>query len=273
MFRDGELRDGESRSRALVRSAHVVVALALLTALSTAVAARAWAGCAVPEPELWSPSDDGAAPLNSRVTVTLGGQAGLVRSVELRASAGGPSISVRRRAIAGPVGQEVLELTPEAPLAPDTTYELVARRPEGWHPSQWIFGAFTTGQNRDDVAPELLVHGARWRDQGPGAEPSLELNIELRDGERASGAALYALWLPDASGSFHASAAPDLYLPGRGDVLQLSSADACSGLALPLPSTPGRRELGLAALDAAGNRSAIQRVVVDVPAVAPARGR
>jgi hypothetical protein len=275
MFHDGELRGGEGRCRVLSWGARAVFAVALLAALSAAVAGQARAGCAVPEPALWLPSDEGAAPRNSRVTLTLGGQAGLVRSVELRVSGGGPPLAIRRRALAGPVGQQVLELTPEAPLQPDTTYELVARRPEGWHPSQWIFGAFTTGQNLDDVAPVLRVLAARWRRaDGPGGRvASLQVQVALRDGERALGTALYAVWLPNDSGSFDASAAPDVYVPGRGDVLELSPADTCPGLAVPLPSRLGRWELGLAALDPAGNRSAVQRVVVDIATAAAQVGR
>lgn len=282
MSPDGELEVREGRSTARPRRPVIAAALAvvLLAPLVSALASPAWAGCAVPEPALWSPLDEGA-PLNSRVTVSLGGMAGLVRAVELRAVGGGAAIAVRPRELAGPTGHAVLELTPEAPLEPGATYELVARRPQGWHPSQWIFGAFTTSRVRDDVAPELRVLGGRFlRGRGDGrgrgrVREWVELEVALRDGERAGGRALYAVWFPGASGALDTSGPPDAHVPGpdlpeRGGVLRLSSPDEeCPELALPLPSAPGQLEIGLAALDAAGNRSAPQRISLDVPPLAP----
>src|SRR5688572_12572600 len=122
------------------------------------------AGCAVPEPALWSPAGAARAPLDARITVSLGGFSGLLRDVELRPSGGQP-VAVQRRELPGPVGHTLIELVPDAPLLADTGYELVARRPASWHPNQWVFGAFTTGNEADAVAPALRVGAARYLEQ------------------------------------------------------------------------------------------------------------
>ena len=260
-----------ARHRHRAPRALVIGALALFVAIW---GARAWAGCAEPEPELWLPVGERAAPLNSRITVSLGAVAGLVREVELQVAGSAQRVAAQARPLPGPRGHGVIELVPDAPLAPDTTYTLVARRPAGWHPSRWVFGVFGTSRVRDDVAPELRVLGARFRPRTAAGSVGgwVELKVELRDGERTAGAALYAVWLPH-DGALDTSAPPDVYLPGRGDTLSLSlsSPDVCPGRFVPLPSTPGRLTLGVAAFDVAGNRSALQQVEVDVPSL-PAGG-
>jgi hypothetical protein len=277
MFPDGLLGifHGRSRVRSCRRNVISALAFALLAPLGAAFAGRAWGGCAVPEPELWLPVGEGAAPPNSRVTFSLGGMMGLVRGVELRVLGGSQPIAVERRELPGPMGQQVFELRPHAPLAPDTDYELVARRPKGWHPSQWIFGVFRTSPRRDDVAPVLGVVGARFLRGAPEgtAKEWVELDVVLRDGDRTGGAALYAVWFPGESGSLDSSAPPDVYLPGQGDTLRISSPEVCPGSFVPLPSTPGRLEIGVAAFDAAGNRSPVQRVALEVPPLPPRGGR
>lgn len=260
-----------SRVCSCCRNAVSALALAPLVAV---FAGRAWGGCAIPEPELWLPVGELAAPLNSRITFSLGGMMGLVRGVELRALGGSQPIAVERRELPGPRGQQVFELRPRAPLAPDTEYELVARRPEGWHPNQWIFGAFRTSLQRDDSAPTLQVVGARFLRAAPEglAKEWVVLDLVLRDGDRTGGAALYAVWFPNDSGLIDPNAPPVVYLPGQGDTLRISSPEVCPGSFVPLPSTPGRLEIGVAAFDAAGNRSLVQRVAVEVPPLPPRGG-
>jgi hypothetical protein len=218
------------------------------------------AGCGVPEPALWSPAAAAKAPLDARITVSLGGFSGLLRDVELRPS-GGQAIAVRRRELPGPVGHTLIELVPDAPLQADTVYELVARRPASWHPNQWVFGAFTTGTEPAAVAPTLQVVAARYLER---VEPELPPRrwIEL-DLSTLPSATLFAVWLPDARGQLPPDSAPSVYLPREGDTLRISSPELCGGRHVPLPAALGRAEIALVALDVAGRRSAPTQVAID----------
>lgn len=264
---------GAARARALARgraralhAARPLALGALLAALGDA--APAAAGCAVPEPALWSPASDAAAPLDARVVVSLGGYAGLVRAVELRA-VGGDVVAARQRELPGPLGQRLLELTPEAPLAAGTTYELVARRPASWHPNEWVFGAFTTGRGADASAPALRVLAARLAERATGAGRArrwIELDLATQAGADESRAALFAVWLPDARGRLDLDAPPSVLLPREGDTLRISSPEPCGGHVVPLPELRARAEIGVAALDAAHDQSPVQRVAIDFTA-------
>lgn len=238
-------------SRALVAA----IALAILSD-STPVEA----GCGVPEPALWSPAATERAPLDARITVSLGGFSGLLRDVELR-EIGGQPLAVKRRELPGPVGHTLIELVPDAPLRADTAYELVARRPASWHPNQWVFGAFTTGSEPAAVAPALRVLGARYLEQvDPGLPPRRWIELDV---STLPSATLFAVWLPDDRGRLPPDSAPSVYLPREGDTLRISSPELCAMRHVPLPSALGRAEIALAALDAAGRRSTPAKVAID----------
>lgn len=218
------------------------------------------AGCGVPEPALWSPAAAAKAPLDARITVSLGGFSGLLRDVELRPS-GGQAVAVRRRELPGPVGHTLIELVPDAPLQADTVYELVARRPASWHPNQWVFGAFTTGTEPAAVAPTLQVVAARYLERiEPELPPRRWIELEL---STLPSATLFAVWLPDARGQLPPDSAPSVYLPREGDTLRISSPELCGGRHVPLPAALGRAKIALAALDVAGGRSAPTQVAID----------
>ncbi|HTV22453.1 MAG TPA: hypothetical protein VMG12_27380 [Polyangiaceae bacterium] len=233
-----------------------------ITLAIVADAAPVEAGCGVPEPVLWSPSNQGAVPLDAHVVVSLGGFGGQLRGVELRAI-GGRALGVQRRELPGPVGHALLELVPDAPLSANTTYELVARRPEWWHPTQWVFGAFTTGGEPGATAPELRVLAARLLEQVEPEMPPLRwIELDVSSGP-SSAAALFAVWLPNDRGTLATAAPPSVYLPREGDTLRISSPELCGGFHVPLPATPGRAEIGVAAIDAAGHAGPIVRVAID----------
>jgi hypothetical protein len=182
-----------------VRSVAACLALALLLG-----SAPVEAGCGVPEPALWSPGGEGAAPLDARITISLGGFARLLRDVELRPRGGRP-VSVRRRELPGPVGQALIQLVPDAPLQAGTLYELVARRPASWHPNQWVFGAFTTGGQPAAAAPSLRVLAARYLQRGGSGLPARRC-IDLPrappppTGSRVRAPTLFAVWVPKQRG-------------------------------------------------------------------------
>jgi hypothetical protein len=231
------------------------VALAILSD-STPVEA----GCGVPEPALWSPAAAEKAPLDARITVSLGGFSGLLREVELR-PIGGQPVAAQRRELPGPVGHTLLELVPDAPLQADTGYELVARRPASWHPNQWVFGTFNTGTQPDAVAPALRVVAARYLEQvGPAIPPRRWIELDV---STLSSTTLFAVWLPNDRAELPPDGAPSVYLPREGDTLRISSPELCGGRHVPLPAALARAEIALAALDAAGRRSAPVKVAID----------
>jgi hypothetical protein len=223
------------------------------------------AGCGVPEPELWSPAGAGHAPLDARITLSLGGFAGLLRDVELRPRGGRP-ISVQRRELPGPVGHTLIQLVPDAPLQPGALYELVARRPASWHPNQWVFGAFTTGNQSAAAAPSLRVLAARYLEREGSGLPArrwIELDLSTATGSSEGDATLFAVWLPSDRAPIALDAAPSVYLPRDGDRLRISSPELCAGRHVPLPAALGRAEIAVAALDAAGHQSQPERVAID----------
>jgi hypothetical protein len=245
-----------------VRSVAACLALALLLG-----SAPAEAGCGVPEPALWSPGGEGAAPLDARITISLGGFARLLRDVELRPRGGLP-VSVRRRELPGPVGQALIQLGPDAPLQAGTLYELVARRPASWHPNQRVFGAFTTGGQPAAAAPSLRVLAARYLQRGGSGLPArrwieLDLSTPAATGSSESDATLFAVWLPNQRGELALDAAPSVYLPREGTTLRISSPELCAGRHVPLPAALGRAAIAVAALDAAGHQSPPVRVAID----------
>lgn len=236
---------------------------ALVPALALAILSDSTpveAGCGVPEPALWSPAATTRAPLDARITVSLGGFSGLLREVELR-PIGGQPLAVQRRELPGPVGHALLELVPDTPLQADTGYELVARRPASWHPNQWVFGTFTTGGGPDPALPALSVVAARYLEQvDPGLPPRRWIELDVSTLQSAT---LFAVWLPNDRGQLPPDGAPSVYLPREGDTLRISSPELCAGRHVPLPTARERAEIAVAALDAAGRRSALSRVAID----------
>lgn len=162
-----------------------------------------------------------------------------------------------------------MQLSFEQPLAPDTRYEVAARRPEGYHPSRWVFGSFTTGAAVDNLAPRFDVRSAHHYsapDNTGVARRWLELQIAVSDGGRSNGV-LFAVRLPDARGRANVDAPPDAHLPFTSDTLRIGALELCSSLHVTLPELRGPAEIALAALDVAGHRSAPIRVAIDFGAV------
>ncbi|HEY3593773.1 MAG TPA: hypothetical protein VGL13_07865 [Polyangiaceae bacterium] len=250
------------------------VAMALAFSMAWFPSELGRAGCAVPEPTLLLPVDGQQAPLNSRITLTLGGRQDVYRKLALR-PVGGRAISVLQSEVPGGPGTKLVQLAPDAPLAPNTRYEVVAFRPEGWHPRELIFGTFETGAQSDSSAPNIVTASARAFEyrEGPDAMRRwVELTVRTEDGDHAgttstpmrrSTAKMFAIWLPNAAGRTKTSGSPDLHLFQDGAVVRIGVPEPCGmgNASVRWPSTAA--ELGVAAVDESNHRSTVVRVRVD----------
>lgn len=242
-------------------------AVALLLGLGYVLATTtAHAGCSVPPLRLWAPLSSTLAPLNSRITLTMGGYSGIFAKVIVRPE-GGQALAVTERRWPGPRNHHyVLQLIPMQHLLPDTNYEVVALHAQNVHPNHYVFGGFRTGSQVDEQPPTLRVAQARpFERERAGGE--MQQWIDLRfapDAASPSPPALFGVWLPTQAGVLRLNAPPDVILPGAGNTLRLSSSGPCPASALPpLNSespTPFRAtptHLALVAFDEAFNRSAV----------------
>ncbi|HEU4410010.1 MAG TPA: hypothetical protein VFS43_32445 [Polyangiaceae bacterium] len=280
-------------------------------ALAALAGLALWAGGASPEavacpvvepkPSVLTPAREVEASLNERVRVLLppegryGGGPGALR---LRARPG-PGVEPREIAVrARPLGSawgyfSLVELTPLAPLAPSTRYEVaLVRSDPQQQPPLVVFGAFRTGGSADTTAPRIeSVAGVKvQRGDDPACTPDtpqvvLE-GLEARDPGRPKAQLLFGVWLADASGNIDPSRPPDDILgldepppppppspdapnaappPKVGPSLVIGRRRGCDDpSALALPAGPSIA-LGVAAIDEAGNASALRRVKVAVP--------
>lgn len=223
------------------------------------------AGCGALAPSLLFPIDGQEAPLNSKITISLGVQRDWVSRVVLRPRRGA-AVEVSNAPLPGPLGQVLVQLSPKQPLEPNTQYELAIIRPADDHPNALIFGTFVTGSTSDGKAPTIRLEGSHYfeeADRDGVVKSWLEIGVGTEDGDRQGTGKMFAIWFPDAKGRLVTTGPAALYVRQDASVVRVSSPDLCNGWNVPLPSKLGATEFGLAALDEANNRSAIVRVKVD----------
>jgi hypothetical protein len=258
-----------------------IAALAAASAATLGVPREREAGacsCVGPRLALLSPDRVDDAPLNARVRVEVpanrsaGGAPG---KVVLRAVGGG-EVAVTTRTFKPGGWVELAELTPKAPLAPSTQYELALLDPEQY-PSTVVFGTFRTGVSADTTAPRLerlgpaVVH--RNAQHGSGscqiAGPWVTFeNVGAVDPARAGAQLSFGVWVGDAAGRVDTSKPPvSLVSAGRG-AIAIGRTSLCDPHDFPLPKA-GPLVLGVAAIDEAGNASAARTVRVNLAGGVP----
>jgi hypothetical protein len=234
--------------------------------------------CGVGPPRLLTPARHVPAALNAKVRVAIATPwyTKPTDHVELRTVEGGAVVPVtERRMLLGSL--EIVELMPRAPLSKNTRYALALVRSDQ-KPSTWIFGSFRTGADVDRQAPVLSPLGTVKT--GGGFSGSFDMcgtydvyanvhSVVASDPGRSDARLLYGVWVADAAGRVDASKPPPGLLElEEGNWLAIGNADLCNMLKFPFP--PRRNVvLGIAAVDEAGNTSALRTVRVRFPRTPP----
>ena len=235
--------------------------------------------CGGPDTTLLGPERVDDAPLNTKVRVEIpssfsttpsGGGApgsGLLLRVHGRSAV----VPTSSRVIAPGGWASVVELTPSAPLEPSTAYEVAIVDPAAVPPSR-VFGTFRTGRAVDTTPPRIDALGPALAFRNTSAMGSMCMvpgpwvtidGIVADDPGRRDAQLVLAVWLGDASGAIDTKKAPTSLLRSHGGRLDIGQTSLCDPHAFPLPKGPVAW-LGIAALDEAGNTSAVRRVRVDL---------
>lgn len=252
----------------------LAAALACAVALVAQGEPASACSCVEPEPEMLSPASAGLAPRNARVRVALPGPgtgAG-AHQIVLRVR-GGAAVPVKRRESVVS-SRAYIELQPESPLAPDTRYE-VAVVVKDRRPSTLVFGTFETGTETDTTAPTGGTLGkpevyktSPWSGTSCSiGTPWVSIPVTARgsDPGHVGVRPLYAVWAADASGRLDTAGPATTFLQPSEGALTLGKTSYCDPDDFPLPRR-GRLTIGVALIDDAGNRGAVQRMVIDVSA-------
>jgi hypothetical protein len=259
--------DGATRARA------VVIALALAAALPAVHDAGA-CSCMAPRGAIVAPDRLDDAPLNTKVRLLVPKDKGAppVRAT-LRVHATGDEVPTKTRSTR--VGWVTLvELTPAAPLAPSTRYE-VAVVDDSIHPSVRVVGTFATGTAADTMAPRIDKLGAaearvpgRHRTSCSVSGPWIEIDdVAASDPGRPNAQLAWAVWRGNAAGVIDTSKPPETLVDATRGVLTIGRAHSCDWHDFALPA--GVVWLGVAAIDEAGNTSPVRKVRVDMAKASP----
>lgn len=229
--------------------------------------------CAPPRPEMLSPARLAKAPVNARVRLTLPNY--LKGSLVLRKHQGA-DVPHQRIDSAGRSMPHV-ELVPKQQLEPNTRYEVALVNPEE-HPSTFVFGTFVTGTDVDTVAPtdpkitRTVVNAQRWSAMTSCAVGTPWAQIVLNKSEdpgRTDVPVLYAVWAATGKAKIDLNGPPTAFVQEAEGKLKLGRTSYCDPDEFPLP-TNGTVSLAIAAVDPAGNRSAVQRTTLVMSAPAEA---
>jgi len=226
--------------------------------------------CAGPRAAFLSPKS-AAAPLNTHARVEV--PASLAgRTFVLRAHRG-PVVPTTAERLHG---RDVvtIDLTPTAPLARETRYE-VAAIDTRVYPSTLVIGTFVTGTSTDTTAP-LLPSLGRLRTHMASAggglcsarEPWITFEgTNASDPGRPDADLGYAVWRLEKNAAVDTRRPPDAFLASTGGAAVLGSTSVCD----PHPfDLSGRAvDLVVAAVDEAGNRSPARKVHVDLTKASP----
>lgn len=256
-------REHAPRREAPNRSLNLLAA-ALLAAVVTLARDAHACTCEGPEPTLLSPAWTNDVPSNTKVRVELLTDVGADTRVVLRTTSGA-TVETTTRAI-GDDPVNVIELTPVAPLAASTRYEVMVVDPRA-HPPKHVFATFATNAVplMDTTAPRIDTAGAirveKFSNTRPGGScsmpgPWVALDIGASDPGRPSAKLLYGVWLDDPTKP------PLRILDHAPDSLVVGQAWACRRQGFPFPSK-GPVTIAIAAIDEAGNASEPKKLRAD----------
>lgn len=254
--------------------ARSLAAVGLLFGTAVLVRDAGACSCAGPRTRLLAPTAADDVPLNARVR--LWGPAAAASSARYALRVHGQTAEVAVTTRTMPYGDvSILELVPNAPLAPGAQYE-VATIDDTAHPPVTVYGTFTTGADMDTTAPHVdepgtvsVKHGTHFGTCGtPGPWIAIE-GMRASDPGRAKAQLAIAFWVADANGKIDDTKPPTAIekieptrAPGATS-LTLGNASVCDPRSFPFPKRGGPFGLGLALVDEAGNKSATRRVRLD----------
>ena len=253
-----------------------LVALPVLTgALMTTERDVGACSCGGPDTTLLGPDRVDDAPINTRVRVeipTAGAGAGAgAGGVVLRVHGRAAPIAATTRVIAPGGWTSFVELTPSAPLEPSTQYEVLTVDATKVPPNR-VFGTFRTGRATDTTAPRIDAMGpaVAFKNANPMGSmcmvPGPWVTIEgviVEDAGRRDAQLVFAVWLGDANGAIDTKKPPTALATAHAGRIDLGQTSLCDPHAFPFPKT-GSAWLGIAAVDEAGNTSALRRLRVDL---------
>jgi hypothetical protein len=221
-------------------------------------------------PTVVVPGTRAVAPLNTHVWIYGYDEEQDPRHFELREAPGeksaGQTITTRARRADTGDGTFAVELVPERDLKAKTRFEVWAVGK-----SEHLVGTLRTGTTRDTTAPSWT--GATKvepiRPRGPTKHNGRRvIVISEADGLRVMGSratdsggrVLYAAWKGAAGKPIDFSRPPDGWAydidPASSIVVILGTPDVCVPKTFAVPSDERELQIGLAAVDLAGNRSA-----------------
>lgn len=245
--------------------------VALVTALAGERVPEAGAcSCVGAQATLLTPDRVDDAPLNTRVRVEMPSVYTTGARLVLRAVGSDADVPTASRTMT-PGGLVISELVPQKPLAPETRY-MVAFVDPARHPATTVLGTFKTGAAADNAAPQLDPLGATSAHVNPNATggscqvPGPWVTIETvraDDPGRKDAQLVFGVWLGDANGRIDATKPPTNLLRSYDGGLHVGRSSLCDPRSFPFPSSRFAW-LGVAALDEAGNASAIRKVKVDL---------
>ncbi len=252
-----------------------VIAAGLLAGAAVVVRDAGACSCMPPEAALLAPDRVDDAPVNAKVRIEVPSYAGAAAPL-LRVH-GGADVPVTTRKIAGG-DLDVIELTPAAPLAPSTQYE-VATIDRSRHPPVHVLGTFKTGAATSDTTaprfdrlgpPVTSRPGANAMSSScgvPGPWVTFD-DVALTDPGRPDAQLFIGVWLGDASGKIDDTKPPARLLRASRGSLVLGKSSLCMPHDFAFPAS-AHAWVGLAPIDEAGNAGALRKVKVDLKAGKP----
>lgn len=246
------------------------VAATLLLGVAVLVRDAGACSCMPPEPTLLSPQRGEEVPANAKIRVEMPAYGGNNAQLVVRVH-DGANIETRTRKIGGRT-IEIVELSPVAPLAADTRYEIVTIDSQR-HPPNHVLGTFKTGAKiaNDTTPPRFDKMGAvyaeksgRMRNSCSVPGPWILVNdLAASDPGRPGAQLVYGVWLGDNAGNVDTTKPPTRLLRAHGSNLVIGQASSCHFYDFPIPST-AFAWIGIAAIDESGNQSTMKKVRVDL---------
>jgi len=231
--------------------------------------------CMSPHAAILTPDRVDDAPLDTKVRLEVPTSVGPVKPrVVLRAHGGADVAVTTRTSVNGAL--DTIELTPSAPLAASTQYE-VAVVYDQQHPSTFVLGTFKTGTATDTTPPRIDKLGAVTAQMFGGFGSSCSIpgpwidveTIAASDPSRPKAQLVFGVWRGNAAGVIDATKPPEAIVRrGYGDGLTIGRRSMCDPHDFALPRA-GVVWLGIAAIDEAGNASPMKRVQVNMSNAAP----
>ncbi|MDB5215756.1 MAG: hypothetical protein JWO86_3683 [Myxococcaceae bacterium] len=260
-----------STARAVRALGTAAVALTVLSGALVSTEREVGAcSCGGPDTTLLGPDRVDDTPLNTKVRVEV--PAGTAPgSLLLRVHGRAAPLPAPPRVIAPGGWTSFVELTPIAPLEPSTRYEVVTVDASKVPPNR-VFGTFTTGRAEDTTAPRIDAMGPAIAYKNtnvmgsmcmvPGPWVTIE-GVVADDPGRGDAQLVFAVWLGDASGAIDTKRPPTALTTVHAGRIDLGQTSLCDPHAFPFPKAPVAW-LGIAAVDEAGNTSALRRLRVDL---------